>query len=97
MTSYPSDSQQTCDWEPYEGNKECRTKLIHSQRIPRGIKGMAWDFEGVRTGRNKKGAEGSSNQGLLCYQWVRLQGRDVYPSDGQRHQFNAKKLSVIAI
>ena len=63
MTSYCSDSQQTCDWEPYEGNKECCTKLIHSQRIPRGIKGMARDFEGVRTGRNKKGAEGSSNQG----------------------------------
>ena len=28
MTSYPSDSQQTCDWEPNEGNDECCTKLI---------------------------------------------------------------------
>ena len=28
MKSYPNDSQQTYDWEPNEGNNECRTKLI---------------------------------------------------------------------
>ena len=64
MTSYPSDSQQTCDWEPNKGNNECDTKLDTVKEFlgwgGGGIKSIAWDFEGVRTGRNKKGAKGSS-------------------------------------